>query len=937
MTASPPRPPRGGTDVAGSPDVAAWDACVEANPLGSYLQLDGWARVKAVNGWSARRLLDARGGAGAQVLLRRPGPAAVGVRLRAARPGPRRAGTRRPSRASRTSPGTACAARGRVSHLRIDPEIERGGDRDADGAVTGALEAAGWRAAAAIQPVSTRVDRPRRRRGRPVGRPAQEVAPVREQGPLGRRAGRRRRPGAPRRVLRDLPRDRGPGRVPDPGEVRLPRRVGRLRPGRPCPPAVRGAAPTATPVATLFLVRAGSRVVEPYGGMTQAGADEPRELPAQVGGDPELEGAGRHELRPVGPRPRRASPTSRPGFGGREIHYVGAWDLVLDPLGRRTYAVAQGARVRRRAVAPRPARRRRAVGRGIRGRRRGRRVTRRPAPRAARDARRLGRARRSTPRAATSSSRGPGRRTARRRAGRRASTRSATPRALVARPAVAVARRRLGVRAPRPGACGRRPGRATAPAARGRTGARRARRPPVRRRDRRARRGSRGRRRRRGLPRARSTPSGSTASPRSSRRATGWRSRSPPARTRPALFDGIAKATRQRIRRAERDGVVVVRWDAASTELEGHGRARPRTGPTPSTASTPCSARPATGAASGSRVREEFVTWWTPRARRRPPRLSRGPRGARRRRRPRRARPVPPRHRLSTAHSGDRAERRRDHPGAMHLLRWRAIQLALAEGRTEMDLGGVDVAGRPPDPAEGEPTYGLYEHKRSFGAAWVAMAGAQERVAAAGGTRWAGHDEARARREPGDRTARRPADPTAVERLIAAAEPAEPRAARAACSPAWTRAASCGGAAGRPAAGVARPGGRGRPGRRGGLAAGAGGHAVRRRARVPRGRPRVRGQARRPARPRRSWSTPSGRRVAAARRRRGAARARAAPRLVVRRPVALARGRRGHGHGRQDDDLVPRPGGARGRGLSAGLMGTVETKVGATASATRPT
>ena len=34
------------------------------------------------------------------------------------------------------------------------------------------------------------------------------------------------------------------------------------------------------------------------------------------------------------------------GFGGREIAYVGAWDLVLDPLGRRTYAVAQRTRVR---------------------------------------------------------------------------------------------------------------------------------------------------------------------------------------------------------------------------------------------------------------------------------------------------------------------------------------------------------------------------------------------------------------------------------------------------------------------------------------------------------------------------------------------------------------------------------------------------------------
>ena len=85
--------------------------------------------------------------------------------------------------------------------------------------------------------------------------------------------------------------------------------------------------------------------------------------------------------------------------------------------------------------------------------------------------------------------------------------------------------------------------------------------------------------------------------------------------------------------------------------------------------------------------------------------------------------------RLSTAHSADRAERRHDHPGAMHLLRWRAIELALAERRSEMDLGGVDVAGARRPPVSGEPTFGLYEHKKSFGATWVELAGAQERVA----------------------------------------------------------------------------------------------------------------------------------------------------------------------------------------------------------------
>jgi hypothetical protein len=84
--------------------------------------------------------------------------------------------------------------------------------------------------------------------------------------------------------------------------------------------------------------------------------------------------------------------------------------------------------------------------------------------------------------------------------------------------------------------------------------------------------------------------------------------------------------------------------------------------------------------------------------------------------------------RLSTVHSGDHAAARRDHPGALHLLRWRAIELALREGRSEMDLGGVDVAGARREPRDGEPMWGLYQHKRSFGGEWLELSGAHERV-----------------------------------------------------------------------------------------------------------------------------------------------------------------------------------------------------------------
>ena len=85
--------------------------------------------------------------------------------------------------------------------------------------------------------------------------------------------------------------------------------------------------------------------------------------------------------------------------------------------------------------------------------------------------------------------------------------------------------------------------------------------------------------------------------------------------------------------------------------------------------------------------------------------------------------------RMTTVHSADRSASRADHPGVLHLLRWRAIQLAMASGCAEMDLGGVDVAGARRVPEPGEAMYGLYEHKRSFGAEWVALAGAHEFVA----------------------------------------------------------------------------------------------------------------------------------------------------------------------------------------------------------------
>ncbi len=195
-------------------------------------------------------------------------------------------------------------------------------------------------------------------------------------------------------------------------------------------------------------------------------------------------------------------------------------------------------------------------------------------------------------------------------------------------------------------------------------------------------------------------------------------------------FGHIAKSTRQRIRAAEESGLVVVRHDRRmTTDGVGEGFVEPIE-----------AADPALDRfydlllATGERrqftfgPRAGFAGWW--RSALAAGHLvylevrDGGPAG------PPLAGLVLYRHggRLSTVHSGDHADTRRTHPGALHLARWRAIQLAIREGSSEMDLGGADLPGARREPLEGEPMWGLYQHKLGFGGRWLALAGAHERV-----------------------------------------------------------------------------------------------------------------------------------------------------------------------------------------------------------------
>lgn len=85
-------------------------------------------------------------------------------------------------------------------------------------------------------------------------------------------------------------------------------------------------------------------------------------------------------------------------------------------------------------------------------------------------------------------------------------------------------------------------------------------------------------------------------------------------------------------------------------------------------------------------------------------------------------------HRLTYALAGNRTEERRKYPGAVPLLVWRGIQIGLDERRTIVDLGGVDTKSDRRKPDKGDPSYGQYQFRESFGARWLELTGAHRRT-----------------------------------------------------------------------------------------------------------------------------------------------------------------------------------------------------------------
>ncbi len=199
-----------------------------------------------------------------------------------------------------------------------------------------------------------------------------------------------------------------------------------------------------------------------------------------------------------------------------------------------------------------------------------------------------------------------------------------------------------------------------------------------------------------------------------------------------ALLDGITQKTRQQLLAAERRGVRICRYDRLAGEYPGPGTDAPAPERLADAAEEAFvrfhGLLVTTGARRGFDVgnRSAALAWWRTALEAGHLLLLEawGPEdelvGA----------AIFYRHgrRLTYGHSGDVAGLRSTYPGTMGLVLWRALQLAAREGRTELDLGGVDVRGAWREPLPGEPTYGLLKFKQSFGGRWIELSGAHQQV-----------------------------------------------------------------------------------------------------------------------------------------------------------------------------------------------------------------
>ena len=359
-----------------APETSTWDGFVARSNPGSYLQTSAWAEVKAANGWVPLRFMGScvdesnRSVEPGGSIVITPGPVGAetadedqpeaageettfGVQLLIRKPrlfpwafayAPRGpvfefwnpatldafTGALRQAVASRPD---------RISHVRIEPEIEMNGPWDVEGEFRHALRRNGWRVGTPIQPPRTRQ----------VDLRADEAALWGDLRKKWRQYVNKARKSGVRVV------DATVDRLPEFYSIyrETARRAGfvirtyesylgvwnafaRLGMAR----LLIAEGPDGVGLATLFVLRVGDRVIEPYGGMTEVGAECRANylLKWEAMRTSRDQGATSYDMWGIS---HEGIEHFKAGFGGREIDYVGAWNLVLDPAGRLAFDSAQ--------------------------------------------------------------------------------------------------------------------------------------------------------------------------------------------------------------------------------------------------------------------------------------------------------------------------------------------------------------------------------------------------------------------------------------------------------------------------------------------------------------------------------------------------------------------------------------------------------------------
>jgi lipid II:glycine glycyltransferase (peptidoglycan interpeptide bridge formation enzyme) len=314
-------------------DDAAWDDFVASTRLAPYLQATPWARVKARNGWSSRRVVAGR--VGAQLLTHRIGPLpwSVGYAPRA----PVARILDEPAVREWTEAMRRAAREARLSHVVIDPEIEAGGPE------LDWFRGAGWRLCPSPQPARSRwID---------LARNEDELwdglrGKWRQYVQKARRAGVR--------VM-----DAGPERLGDfyAIYVETARRAGFTYRTEATYRAVYEAYASRDRARLLFAVDAegraqatlmllgwGGRIVEPYGGMTRPGAESRANYLLKWEAIRSSRDAG-YALYDLWGLSHAGIEHFKAGFGGREVNFIGGLEMRARPVVRTAVQVLQAARV----------------------------------------------------------------------------------------------------------------------------------------------------------------------------------------------------------------------------------------------------------------------------------------------------------------------------------------------------------------------------------------------------------------------------------------------------------------------------------------------------------------------------------------------------------------------------------------------------------------